>query len=156
MIKNIINKFGVTLYVQIWENRIKVSDVNSTNVFDEKPLVELDTTNKNKIRVTKFGNEAGTNAVNPFSHPRVLLSDFGVGEKLLQLIFNRMLDNHFFSPQPAVVIHPMVKTEGGLTDVEIRAFRELCLGAGARDVVVYVGKPLHIQTIDFDKLSEEH
>ena len=156
MIKNIINKFGTILYVQIWENRIKVSDVMTSKGFDEKPLVELDLTKKNNIRVVAFGNEAGATSVNPFSHPRVLFSDFSVGEKLLQLIIFRMLGSTFFSPSPAIVIHPMEKTEGGLTVIEIRAFRELGLGAGARDVVVYQGKPLHVQTIDFKKLSEEY
>jgi len=156
MIRDIINKFGTTLYVQIWENRIKVSDVMTSKVFDEKPLVELGASKKNVTPVVAFGNEAGINAINPFSHPRVLFSDFNVGEKLLQLIFNKILGGHFFSPSPAVVIHPMEKTEGGLTLIEIRAFRELGLGAGARDVVVYQGKPLHLETINFKKLSEEH
>lgn len=33
----------------------------------------------------------------------------------------------------------MEKAEGGLTMIEIRAFREMGLGAGARDVAIYQG-----------------
>ena len=35
-----------------------------------------------------FGSDWNTIVVNPFSHPRVLFSDFEVGEKLLQHVFD--------------------------------------------------------------------
>ena len=48
MLKNILNRFGTTLYVQIWENRIKVTNLATRNVFDEKPLVAIETTDGGK------------------------------------------------------------------------------------------------------------
>lgn len=41
MIRSFIDKFGSTLYVQIWENRIRVVDTNE--LFDEKPLLQIET-----------------------------------------------------------------------------------------------------------------
>lgn len=41
--------------------------------------------------------------------------------------------------RPVVVIHPMEKIEGGLTEIERRAFQELATAAGARETVVHEG-----------------
>jgi rod shape-determining protein MreB len=41
-----------------------------------------------------------------------------------------------------VVIHPLEKIEGGLSQVEERLFHELAVGAGASKVVVWAGAPL--------------
>lgn len=93
--------------------------------------------------------------VNPFSHPRVLFSDVYVGEKLLQHAFKQISNIKYLRPLPKVIIHPMEKTEGGLTMIEKRAFRELALGAGAIEVKVHTGKPLTIKSINFDKFEED-
>jgi len=45
---------------------------------------------------------------------------------------------------PRVLIQPLEMTEGGLSEVEDRLFRELALGAGARKVVIWVGKELSV------------
>lgn len=49
----------------------------------------------------------------------------------------------------------MEKVEGGLTAIEERAFTELALGAGASAITLYVGKPLEVQHVDFEKLQIE-
>lgn len=140
MIRRLINKFGTTLYVQIWENRIRVLDVETNSVFDEKPLLQVETGKNGAKTVTAFGNSAYTRPINPFSHPRALLNDFFVGERLLREIIKKLVGKKFMSPAPAIIIHPMEKTEGGLTMIEVRAFQEMALGAGARDVIVYQGR----------------
>ncbi len=154
MIRNFINKFGTTLYVQIWENRIKVTDINTSRVFDEKPLVQIETNKKGIKEVTAIGNSASFNTVNPFSHPRVLFADFFVAEVLLKRIFKQLVDKKLFSPAPAIVIHPMEKIEGGLTMIEIRAFMELAHGAGARGSVVHQGAELQPSLINFEELAK--
>jgi rod shape-determining protein MreB len=47
----------------------------------------------------------------------------------------------------------MEKLEGGLTIVEERAFKELAIGAGARDVIVYQGSELTIHDFNFDNIK---
>jgi len=149
MIRSFINKFGSTLYVQIWENRIKVTDVETNEIFDEKPLLQIETRSNGAKEVTAFGNNAYIKPLNPFSHPRALLKDFFVAERLLQIIVKKLIGKKFITPAPEIIIHPMEKTEGGLTMIEIRAFREMALGAGGRDVAIYQGK----DTLDLAKIN---
>ena len=53
------------------------------------------------------------------------------------------------------MIHQLEKTEGGLTDIEDRVLRELALGAGAREVVIYLGDKIDVTTQSFDKVKIE-
>lgn len=161
MIKRLIDKLGSTVYVQIWENRIKVVDVISGVSFDEPPLVAIESTEKGQKTIVAVGNEVKSMSpsesieiVNPFLHPRALINDFIVAEKVLQHAFHLTLGKKFISPAPAVVIHPMDKTEGGLTMIEKKAFRELALGAGAREVELYLGSELSVVGFNFAKIKE--
>ncbi|NMP16335.1 rod shape-determining protein [Thalassotalea sp. Y01] len=156
MIRSIINKFGSTLYVQIWENRIRVVDIQTNKVFDEKPLLQLETRKNGEKKIIAIGNAAYVNPLNPFSHPRALLSNFFVAERLLQEIVKQLVGNKFISPAPAIIIQPMEKTDGGLTMIEIRAFKEMALGAGARDVAVHQGPAtLDVASINFKDIVKQ-
>jgi len=161
MLRQLLNKFGTTIYLQIWEKRLKLTDTRTGVVFDEKALVAIESDNKGSLSILAVGNSAtdaiGDNiqVINPFSHPRVLLADFRAGENLLQYALSEILGNKTLTPSPRLVVHPMEKTEGGLTMIEVRAFKELALGAGARDAVVYQGLELSVQDIDFKSLKEQ-
>lgn len=160
MLKRVLAKFSTTLYVQIWEDRLKVVDVATGGVFDEAPFVAIETSDKGQKQIVAVGNKAKLlpansriEVVNPFLHPRALINDFHVAEKLLQHAFKSVLHSKWFAPSPAVVLHPMDKIDGGLTMIEERAFREVGLGAGARDVEIYLGSESAIEEVDFAKLS---
>ena len=47
-----------------------------------------------------------------------------------------------FALSVVVLIHPLEKIEGGLSQVEERLFRELAVGAGASKVLVWIGATL--------------
>ena len=47
----------------------------------------------------------------------------------------------------------MEKLEGGLTQIEKRAFRELAFGAGASEIYLYSGTPLVTQGVDLNELT---
>lgn len=161
MFTKFIERFSATLYVQIWERRLKVTNVTNRTVFDDSPTVVIRTTEKGHKVISGIGKNAASTVqknevvVNPFSHPRALLCDFYVGEKLLQHAFKTILNTSWLRPRPKVIIHPMEKIEGGLTAIEERAFTELALGAGASAIALYVGKPLEVQHVDFEKLQIE-
>jgi rod shape-determining protein MreB len=161
MIRRLLSRFAPVIYVQIWEDRIKVLNVSSNVSFDDSPLVVIRTSDKGEKLISGIGKKASLSldsnekVVNPFSHPRVLFSDFYVAEKLLQHAFQQINNIKYLRPQPKVIVHPMEKTEGGLTMIEKRAFRELALGAGAIEVKLHTGKPLTISSIDFDQLEED-
>jgi rod shape-determining protein MreB len=80
--------------------------------------------------------------VNPFKHPRSLLSDFTVAEVILRAFLKKLFDGRLFAGAPIVVLHPRVNPEGGFTQIEIRALRELAMGAGASKAVVWHGRDL--------------
>ena len=99
---------------------------------------------KNKFVVKNIieNNEITLAATKPFSTTRLLVGEFNEAEKLLTKALKQLSKNTWFSPSPVVVIQPMEMAEGGLSDIELRAIRELAFGAGARKVVVWEGKSL--------------
>ncbi|MFW5426933.1 MAG: rod shape-determining protein [Methylophagaceae bacterium] len=158
MLERFLSKLSTTLYVQIWENRIKVTDINTGKVFDEKPFLAFETTDKGRDVIAVGNNSSmvtGSNItiINPFSHPRVLIADFTIGEKILQHIFQTLHHKKLIAAAPLVAIHPMEKLEGGLTMIEHRVLLELASGAGARDVSVYTGSQLSIHDFNFEKIK---
>ena len=53
-------------------------------------------------------------------------------------------------------MHPMEKLEGGLTDIEKTAFKDLALGAGARNAIVYTGSELPTIRFNFDSIKSSN
>lgn len=158
---SLLSKYDNLLYVQIWEKQLKVTETRSGRVLEEESLVAVRTDKKGRKVIHSIGASAKMAAgpdislLNPFSHPRVLLSDFAAGEKLLGHLFREMFEQKLLVPSPVVVVHPMEKTKGGLTDIERRAFRELAAGAGAREVFVHEGAELSIHDLREGGFEEE-
>ncbi|MGH1410321.1 MAG: hypothetical protein ACRAUW_12480 [Aeromonas sp.] len=157
------NLFGRTLYVQIWENRIRVVDLKSQRAFDEKPLLCIDMKKGHRAKVLAFGNAAVGNtntgtAINPFSHPRSLISDPYVAGKLLKLVVKQLCGSRLFSPVAAIIIQPMEKMEGELTATESKGLRDIALEVGCENCFIYTRKTVLDPSIrslnDFIKRGE--
>lgn len=150
---NFLNSFfGFTLYIQISPECITVRNPKSGEQSSDLP--ELAISRNSKVAIVGVGAEARSKAaqanvevVNPFAHPRSLVSDFTAAEALLKTLIAKMLRHRLFSMPPLVVLHPLGDPEGGFTQIEIRAFQEMALGAGARSVRVWQGRPLTDQEI---------
>ncbi|HZX30100.1 MAG TPA: rod shape-determining protein [Rhodocyclaceae bacterium] len=143
-----LNLFHSTVYVRIKPERLSVLHVESGNELADAPVLAIEQKN-GKNSVVAVGHEATTKArlsritvANGFEHPRTLIADFTVAEQTLKLFVKKVLPRHFFALAPVLVIHPQSSLEGGLTQVEIRAFAELGIGAGARKVYVWEGPEL--------------
>jgi rod shape-determining protein MreB len=139
--------FASTLYVQLSPERLTVRNPKSGQYFSEVP--EMAIAYAPKAKVVAFGANARMAAaepavkiVNPFAHPRTLVSDFTVGQQLLKACFARVNTSSWLAMAPQVVMHPLGEQAGGLTQVEIRAFLEMALGAGARQARVWQGRSL--------------
>ena len=162
MLRKILNKFTSVIYVQIWENRIRVVNIKTGCTFDEKPFVLIQQNAKGQKLIKAIGNNAeyatssNEESINPFSHPRFLLNNFFVAEKLLQHAVHELLGKFSIKPSPSIVMHPMEKIEGGLSQIEERAYTELALGAGAYDVVVHTGDTLPNNDVNFETLKVEN
>lgn len=87
-------------------------------------------------------SSTGAEIRQPFAHPRSLVSDFIAGEALLRHVIRQVTKTHWLAVSPYLVLHPLEKLEGGLTEVEERAFQEMGLGAGAAKTQVWTGRPL--------------
>ena len=161
MFNKIFNNLSLTIYIQIWANRIKATEINSGNIYDEKPFIAIKKNTKGEETIAAVGssvellkNDPSVKVINPFSHPRTLISNFVVAQKLLQHIIYALSKQKTTLITPLIVIHPMEKLEGGLTQIEYRAFKELALGAGARDCVIYQGAELSIYNFNYDDIKK--
>jgi rod shape-determining protein MreB and related proteins len=138
--------FNTALYVQISPERLTVRDPKSGQAFSEIP--ELAIAHSPKATIIAFGAQArlaaapGVEIVNPFNHPRTLVGDFTSGEQLLKAAIRKVQGNSFLALAPRIVIHLLGDPAGGFTQVEARAFHEMALGAGAREVDIWQGRTL--------------
>jgi rod shape-determining protein MreB len=144
------------LYVKVSPERLTVRNVKSGESVSEVPEMAISTAPKETILAV--GTEArrvaapqGAKVVNPFNHPRTLVGDFTVGEQLVKAFVRKLQGSSFMAIAPLIVMHPLGSPEGGFTQVERRAFREMALGAGASEAVLWVGRELS----DSEVLSEQ-
>ncbi|MFL0809265.1 MAG: hypothetical protein K6L76_02505 [Agarilytica sp.] len=159
VIKNI---FSNDFYVQIWPENLRILNITTGESYEDVPLITLKYDRNGKPVIEAIGSDSnklkncpGYKVLNPFDHPRLLVKDFQAAEKVLMHTFRLLHQSKIFAPSPRVIIQPMEKLEGGVTDVEMRLYRELCLGAGSREVVVYLGKPLHKSTINYEQVKSK-
>jgi rod shape-determining protein MreB len=141
-----------TIYVQLSPERLTVRNARTGEAISEIPEIAISQDQKKKI--VGVGAEASfhkssplVEVVNPFAHPRSLVSDFTVGEQLLKAFLRRINGRSFLRLAPTVVLHPQGKPAGGFTQIEIRALHEMALGAGASQVIIWEGQNLSDQEV---------
>ena len=74
-----------------------------------------------------------------FVSPRMLIGDFTMAQQQMKEAVKGVRRG---LRAPEILIHPMERIEGGVTQVEYRVFVELGLGAGGSRVGVYTGPVL--------------
>ena len=136
-----------TIYVQLSPELLTVRNILTGDGISEAP--ELVIAYDPRPGVVAVGSEARSadltpqvQVVNPFSHPRSLVSDFSVGEQVLKGFLRRLQERFIFIRAPKLVLHPQVDPAGGFTQIEIRALHAMGMGAGAAKVVVWQGRRL--------------
>lgn len=156
------NFFRSTIYIRVKPEHLSVLHVQSGKEFTDIPVIATENGN-GKSLILAIGHAAtaktglpNVSIANGFKHPRTLLADFAVAERTVKQFIKKVAPNTFFSPSPIVVIQPLDMLEGGLTQIEIRAFAELCSMAGARRVYVWTGPELsndELQRLDFSRVG---
>lgn len=141
------------VYVTISPERLTLKNLRTGVTIAEPP--ELAITKTSPPKIIGVGSQARiagalqpSDIVNPFSHPRSLVSDFIIGEQLIKRQLNALLSKGVFSPSPTIIIHPLGNPEGGFTEVEKRAFCEMAAGAGGSKVHFKIDQPLTEQEIE--------
>lgn len=135
--------------IKLSRKLLSVTDTYSGKTWEQEPIVSIKDTDGEKI-ITGIGSDAkmtGDTIINPFDHPRVLISDYTVGEKLIGYAFHAIAAGKWFVPSPIVVIQVVEELEGGLTTLEQRALYEMAHGAGARKVYILTSEELSDEDI---------
>src|SRR5262245_12353467 len=138
------------VYIRIRRHLMSVKNVSRNAFFEDVPQLAVDLTRK-RNKVLGFGARANLVAstskkkliLNGFDHPRSIIGDFEVAEKTLQLFIemvNAPKKKFFYAP--TLIIHPLEKLEGGLTQVEARALEDMGYRACAKKVFVWDGREL--------------
>ena len=140
------------LYVRVSPERLTVRNVKSQNTISEIPEVAIRQGSKGYIagigaEASDFKGMPNMVVINPFAHPRSMVSDFTVAEHLLKRFFQKALRSGLYQPSPKVVMHLLGEPQGGFTQVERRAFREMAIGAGASRVALWTGPSLTDQEV---------
>lgn len=140
--------FKTLLYIQISDQRLRVTSPQLANSYESTPCVAIDNSDGKKL-IVAVGREAealrgkpNVEVINPFGHPRLVLSDSTVGEKLLQHAIYKLFEGKLRLSKRVALIHPERELEGGLTPVEHQSLAELCKNAGCGETTVYQGRPL--------------
>lgn len=90
---------------------------------------------KGEVQITHVESDnSQTKMCSALSHPRTLMGEFYEIEACLKELVKQVVPKSLFALAPVAVVQLLEVSEGGYTNVEIRAFREAVLGAGARRV----------------------
>lgn len=106
------------IYIKIYENKLVAKNL-STNGIWESIYPEAD-----------------------FTTERLLVGNFSEADKALTKLVKNILEKGIISKTPQLIIHPLEKVEGGLSQVEERIFIELGRGAGAQKITLHIGSEL--------------
>ena len=139
--------FKPPLYIRLSPHRLTVRNVKTSKFISEPPEIAISRGLKPKVlgvgdEAALYKSSKSAQVLNPFSHPRSLMSDFTAGEQVLKAFVKKLNKSHTFPASPRVVFHLQGDPAGGFTQVEIRAFREMALGAGASEVTLWQGPDL--------------
>jgi hypothetical protein len=88
-----------------------------------------------------------------FSHPRTLMGDFTAVESAMKEALAKLGLKGIFTRAPVVLTHLLPEAEGGYTNVELRAFREAVLGAGAAQSWLLANHP-QLSVTDFAEVRK--
>jgi len=83
-----------------------------------------------------------------FSSDRLLIGQFSEARStLLQALKDLQPSTPLLALRPEVLMHPLEIISGGLSEVEERVLQDLAHAAGARSVVIWVGRELRDEEV---------
>lgn len=149
--------FSNDLLVELSTSKISIKVFSSDIKYEDAPYIAIEKTSKGQTvkaigKLAKREISSNITISNPFNHPRSFVGDFFLAELI---IMHGIFETHesWVKPAPRIIMHQTEKVEGGLTNIEHRVLRELAIGAGAREVVVYLGNKINTFTDDFDAIK---
>lgn len=151
------------IYVRLSSEQISLYCVGEEKRIEEKPLIAVKTKKSGKQIIVACGNEAETMAgaganvqiLNGFDHPRSIINNVDTASQTVRYFIRKLMNPPFWGRRPIVVLHPMEKTEGGLTGPEKRSLMEIGSISGAYATYTWVGHRLtDAELLNIPKLKE--
>lgn len=148
--------FKNTVYVRFKSDYIHMVHIETKKFVEDKPFVLIGKNDNENYDVEAVGKEAEHSdllthnryqLLNAFEHPRSCIGKFELAEVLLRYLLARLMKCRTMV-KPIVVMHPLEKTEGGLTDFEKRGLIELGASMGGRKTFFWVGRKLTDQELE--------
>lgn len=133
------------IYIQISPDNFSVKNVRSGETISGVAELALSALPEQKIlglgTVARdaAAAHAGAVIVRPFAHPRSPGSDFTPVLQIIKAFVARLKTASALAMSPVIIIHPLGKPDGGFTEIESRAFRELGFAVGVRKVILWYG-----------------
>jgi hypothetical protein len=107
------------------------------SIFKRSPVyIKL---SKNRVEITNLETEEtiSRNAIEPFSTERFIIADFNKADNLIRSVMNELLPKKgIFPRQTKILIQQVESVEGGLSEIEKRALRDLGETAGGTLVIL--------------------
>ena len=139
------------VYIRFSRDKVSFYYYPSGIRYEDEPLLAIKKRGKKEI-VTAVGREIQElkeedNSVvySPFKPFDMEPENFAHGEKVIRHLMHKGATFKGSLVAPRVIIHP---DKSYVSEMEEQAYRELALSAGAREAVVYVGKPLQAEEIE--------
>jgi len=155
MFSKLSNKLTTKLYIEVCEKYLKIVNLKTGFAYKCKPLIAVDSNTKGGETILAIGDEATlySHAINPFSHPRVILDNYKMAELLLRHAFEKATKKKIIFA-PIAIIKNLRDMHTSLSDIEKMALCELCTNAGAREVIVLDEIDIDTHTIEYEKLKQ--
>ena len=142
-----LKMFRNTIYIRLRAEKISILHLESGKEVNLIPQVAIESLANGRKKILAVGNDAqdakssksNVEIVNGFKHPRTLIADFTVAEETLKYCLRLITPKGLFVASPVIIFQPLEMAEGGYTQVEMRAFEELCKQTGARTVLIKLG-----------------
>lgn len=146
------NNLSTIFLFQIWKNRLKITNLKTGKIYDEKSLVVIDR-KKDENTIIAIGDKASVYP-NPFNYPRVIVNDYETAAILFKFGMEATYERKaLFSPLGIIQVMDDFNTK--LTELEKKALLDISLNAGCRESIVYEGKITDIEHINFSELKKQ-
>lgn len=150
--------FDSELYIQIWPTKLTITKVKTGEIFQEDCIIAVKETPGRESELLAVGRAVDKvtgqhKLIAPFEPGRLLIKDFDAAEELIKHCVKTVYSKSFIQPSPRLVIHPMELPPDGISAIEMRAFRELGVSAGAREVKVYIGAGIQMHDFDYNSIT---
>ena len=156
MFSKLSDRLTTKIYIEISDKYIKVINLKTGTLYEERPLIVIGLNEKGEKTIIAIGNEASSypDAINPFSHPRVIINDHETAELILEHAITKVVQKIIFFA-PIGIIKVMRKFDTPLSHIEKVALCELSRNAGARETIILDEIDLDIHSVEYERLKED-